>query len=331
MSQPQGETNGTNMMKVQRFYPPGGTEKLKYECETVPKPSKGEVLIKVKAVGLMWSELSWPVYRNSDGKYFSHIPGHDFSGIIEATGPEVDAGDEGTTADLKVGSEVYAFTSRRNHEGAMAEYALSDLAQVLPKPQNLSFLESASVPLSALTAWQALFDHGNLQAGQKLLITGAAGATGIWAVQFGRMAGAHVIATGLSKRSEEVAKELGADQFVKYKEVPSLETTIQDVDLVLDCVGGKVFEQCLKVVKKEGLLISVCNFDCKTLAERQGVRGLFFIVNMNAEELAKITKLVEKGTVRPVVDSVVPLEETASAFVRAADGHNHGRVVISVP
>lgn len=213
----------------------------------------------------------------------------------------------------------------------MAGYALADLAQVVPKPRNLSFEEAASVPLTALTAWQALIDHGNLQPGQKLLVTGAAGATGIWAVQFARMIGAYVIGTGSSKRSQELLNELGVDQFINYKEVNDLGTTIHDVDLVFDCVGGEALEQCLKMVKKEGLVIGINTFDCKDVAQRHGGRGMFFIVSMNVQQLADITMLLEKEVVRPVIDSIFPLEQAAKAFETGAAGHSHGRIVLSVP
>jgi NADPH:quinone reductase-like Zn-dependent oxidoreductase len=165
-------------MKVVRFFPPGGPEKLQIQEESIPQEVKeNEVLIKVYAVGIIWPELAWPIYQSSDGSYTSHIPGHDFSGVVTKLGT-------GThSSGLTIGSEVYAFTSRRNHEGALAEYAKADIDQVVLKPRNLSFTEAAAVPLSALTAWQALVDHGNLEKDQRLLITGAAGGTGVFAVR----------------------------------------------------------------------------------------------------------------------------------------------------
>jgi NADPH:quinone reductase-like Zn-dependent oxidoreductase len=135
-------------MKAIRFHAPGGPEKLKLALEPIPTIGKNEVLIKVRAVGLIWPELSWPIYQKENGEYITHIPGHDFSGIITEIGSGTDS-----SFDLKVGDEVIAFTSRRNHDGGMAEYAVSDIDQVIPKPKNLDFIESAAVPLSALTAW----------------------------------------------------------------------------------------------------------------------------------------------------------------------------------
>ncbi|KAJ9663648.1 hypothetical protein H2198_000660 [Neophaeococcomyces mojaviensis] len=318
--------NGYNgdTMKAVRFHPPGGPDKLAFATEPKPTLKKpGEVLIKVRAVGLIWTELYWPIYQNSDGTYRSHIPGHDFSGVIT----EIAAGTG--SGELQVGSEVYVFTSRRNHEGAMAEFAVADIDQVLPKPSSLSLIEAASVPLSALTAWQALFDHGKLQKGQKLLINGAAGGTGIWAVQFAKMVGAHVFGTGSSKRSHEILEGFGIDEFIDYK-ATSVIDVVKDVDLILDCVGGQALEQSFQVVKDEGLVISILTLQCAELARKQGKTGMFFIVSMRAEQLVQITKLIEDKGIKPIVDKVVPLEQARSAFEEAANGHVHGKIIIGV-
>ena len=313
-----------SQMKVVRFFPPGGTEKLQVLNEPVPTELKpNEVLIKVRAVGLIWPELTWPIYKRPDGSYYDHIPGHDFSGVV------TDIGAEARKAGMEVGSEVWAFTSRRNHEGAMAEYAIADMDQVMPKPTNLDFAEAASIPLSALTAWQALFEHWNLRAGQRLLVTGAAGGTGVFAVQFARHVGAHVIGTGSSARSRQLLEQLGVDEFVDYK-TQDLKTTVGEVDLVLDCVGGKTLDAAYSVVKKDGLLISIVDYDTKELAAQKGVNGLFFIVSMNKEQLSKIKDLIEDGKVKTTVDQKFPLDNAKHAFEEAGLGHVHGKVVIEV-
>jgi NADPH:quinone reductase-like Zn-dependent oxidoreductase len=311
-------------MKVVRFYPPGGPEKLKYEAEPVPSPpGKKQVLIKVHGVGLIWPELYWPIYQSPAGDYISHIPGHDFSGVVTAIGPECEG------SGLEVGSEVYGLTSRRNHEGAMAEFVKADIDQVVLKPRNLSFVEAAAVPLSALTAWQALFDHGKLEKGQRVLVTGGAGGTGVFAVQFAKMFGAYVVATGSSARSREILEGNGLDKFIDYK-ATDLKSTVKDIDLVLECVGEPVLEQCFDVVKKEGTIISITSLHFQEEASKRGVNGKFFIVRMNAEQLNNITKMVEDGTIKPIVDATYPLEETGKAFEEASAGHVHGKVVIKV-
>lgn len=319
----QNSNGATETMKAVRFFPPGGPEKLKFGTEPKPKLSKpGEVLIKVHAVGLIWPELYWPVYQRQDGTYYDVIPGHDFSGVIVEISPDTDR------AGLEVGSEVYAFTSSRNHEGAMAEFAVADIDQVLPKPKNLSFVEAAAVPLSALTAWQALFDHGSLKKGQRVLITGAAGGTGIWATQFAKRIGAYVIGTGSSERSREILKGLGLDQFVDYS-TTTLKDAVKDVDLVLECVGGKSLEQAFEVVREDGTLINICDPECAKRAPKH-VAASFFIVSMNKSQLSNITDLIESQSIRPVVDSVVDLENTPNAYMTGSKGHIHGKIVIKI-
>lgn len=252
----------------------------------------------------------------------SHTPGHDFSGVVAALGPDCNT-------DLSVGSEVYAFTSRRNHEGALAEYALADQDQVTLKPRNLDFSQAATVPLSALTAWQALHDHGNLQKGQKLLVTGAAGGTGVFAVQLAKLVGAKVVATGSSSESREILERFGVDEFIDYK-TANLESTVHEVDLVLDCVGGKVLNQCLKTMRADGRLLSIVTWDVEEQAKHAKRDAKFFIVHMDSSQLSHITKLLEDETVKPVLDRGFPLNRTREAFEYAGRGHVHGKVVVNV-
>ena len=143
------------------------------------------------------------------------------------------------------------------------------------------------------------------------------------------MTGAHVIGTGSSEKSRALLDEFQISEFVNYKQ-SSLEKAIAKVDLVVDCVGGSVSEECLKVVKNGGLVISIASVDMQEAAQKQGLRGLFFIVQMNATQLKEISSLIENKVVRPVVDSVFPLERTKDAFEKGAEGHSVGRMVISV-
>lgn len=167
------------------YYPPGGPDQLKYETYPVPEPlDHGEMLVKVSATGVMYQEPYWPIYQAKDGTYPPQILCSDFSGTVVKIGP----GFEGS--DIQVGSEIMAFTTTRHdsgpkqgmkkYQGAAAEFAIATLDTAVLKPKNMSARDSATVPLPALTAWQALYDYGNLQAGQKVLITGTAGMTGLW-------------------------------------------------------------------------------------------------------------------------------------------------------
>ena len=211
----------------------------------------------------------------------------------------------------------------------MAEYAKADVDQVVMKPSNLTLAEAATVPLSALTAWQALFVHANLQKGQKLLVTAAAGGTGVFAVQFAKQVGAHVIATASSQRSKELLESFGVDEVIDYKKT-ELEEAVKNVDLVLECVGGQgdVLEQCFKVVKEGGRVISIAVFDAEQRAAKHGVDCKFFIVSMDTEQLRNIASKLEDGSVCAVVDKTFLLDRAKEAYGEAAAGHVHGKIVI---
>ena len=212
----------------------------------------------------------------------------------------------------------------------MAQYAKADVDQVVLKPSNLTLAEAATVPLSALTAWQALFVHANLQKGQKLLVTAGAGGTGVFAVQFAKQVGAHVIATASSQRSKELLESFGVDEIIDYKST-ELEAAVKDVDVVLECVGGRgdVLEQCFKVVKEGGRVISIAVFDAEQRAAKHGIGCKFFIVSMDTEQLRNIVQMLEDGSVRPVLDKTFPLAEAKMAFEEGAAGHVHGKVVVT--
>lgn len=314
-------------MNVVRFYPPGGPEKLRYQSEAIPQDLKeGNVLIKVRAASVIWPELTWPIYQRKDGSFTNHIPCHDFSGTVAKLGPGCE------NSEIRVGSEVYVFTTGfenglRTHEGALAEYAVADLPCVALKPKGLSLLEAASVPLSALTAWQALFDQGQLKKGQRLLITGAAGATGFFAIQMARSVGAYVIGTASSAESFEMLKELKIDEIVDYKK-QALEDAVSDVDLALDTVGGNVLHQCAKVVKKDGLIVSIVTYDASE--QIKDVKAKFFIVTNKKEQLQQITQQIENGQLRTYIDSVFPLQNAVDAFQKGAEGHAHGKILVEV-
>jgi NADPH:quinone reductase-like Zn-dependent oxidoreductase len=253
-------------MKAVRFHPPGGFDKLQYGEEPVADSDlqPGEMLIRVHAVGLIWTELFWPIYQKPDGSYYTHIPGHDFSGMVTKIGPGFE------DSEIRPGTDVLAFTSKRKYGGAMAEYAKADLTQVIRKPGHLSHVEAASVVLTALTAWQALHEHAQLQKGQKLLVTGAAGGTGIFAVQIAKMIGVHVIGTASSERSFELLRELEIDEIIDYKK-SKLDNAVSNVDVVLDTVGGEALEQGLRALKKNGLCININDPDCGKKADQVGV------------------------------------------------------------
>ncbi|KAH8889160.1 NAD(P)-binding protein [Thozetella sp. PMI_491] len=331
-------------MQAVRHYPPGGPEKLRIAQEDIPEIDDDEILVKVHASGVIWMELYWPIYEKEDGTYKTPIPGEDYSGVIAKMGSKVPR-DSG----LQVGTEVMvfvtkAFSTQRSTDGGMAGYAKAHFSKMVPKPLSLSLTDAASVPLSALTAWQGLFDHAKLSAGQTLLVTGAAGPTAIWAVQMGKMAGARVIGTASSEQSFELLKSFGVDQILNYKEV-NLDSALDNVDVVFDAVGGDTTLQALKTLSKDGTLVTIVNTKAGDVSKetdrdrlRQGVvteedgrKVVFFIVDMNAKQLAKVADLIDEGKLKAVVDSVFEFDDVVSAFKKGETGHAHGKIVLKGP
>lgn len=235
-------------MKAIRIHGRGGPERLVYEDMPPPQPDQAEVLVRVYATGVIWTELTWDeTYQTEAGNPRAlPIPGHDVSGVVEKIGPGV--------TDLALGSEVYGLTAF-DRDGAEAEYTIALKSELAPKPRSLDHVQAAAVPLSALTAWQALFDHGGLVAGQTVLIHGAAGGAGVFAVQLARWTGAQVIATA-SSRHRTLLSELGATEMIDYT-TTHFEEVVPAVDLVFDLVGGDTLERSWKVVKQGGVLVSV--------------------------------------------------------------------------
>ena len=237
-------------MKAIRMHDRGSPDQLFYEDAPQPHPGQGEVLVRVYATGVIAPELSWSAtYQSKAGCTRAlPIPGHDLSGVVEEVGPGVNT--------IAVGSEVYALTAF-DRDGAEAEYTIALPSELAPKPHTLNHVQAAAVPLTALTAWQALFDHAGLALGQTVLIHGAAGGVGVFAVQLARWVGAHVIATA-SARNRDFLRELGANQIIDYT-TARFEDVVHNVDLVFDTVGGDTVERSWQVVKKGGVLVSVAS------------------------------------------------------------------------
>src|SRR5499425_2581378 len=198
-------------MKAVRLHREGGPEQLVYEDAPKPQLGAGDALIRVHATGITPAELSWPdTYKNCDGSdRLPAIPGHEVSGVVESVAPGV--------TSVSIGDEVYRLTSFCR-DGAAAEYVAVHAADLAPKPKTLNLVEAAAVPLSALTAWQAFFDHARLAPGQRVLIHGAAGGVGSFAVQIARWHGAHVIGTA-SAGNRALVLGLGANEVIDYRRV----------------------------------------------------------------------------------------------------------------
>jgi NADPH:quinone reductase-like Zn-dependent oxidoreductase len=299
----------------------GGPEHLVYEDAPQPHPGLGEVLVRVYAAGVIASELTWSAtYQTNTGSIRSlPIPGHDLSGVVEEVGSGV------TT--ISKGTAVYALTAF-DRDGAEAEYTIALPGELAPKPRTLDYVEAAAVPLTALTAWQALFNHAGLVAGQTILIHGAAGGVGVFAVQLARWAGAQVIATA-SARNRDLLQKLGANQIIDYT-TTRFEEVVHDADVVLDTVGGDTLERSYEVVKPGGVLVSVASPPSPERAKAHGVRSVWFVVEPSREQLIQIGDLIDARRIRPIIETVLPLSQARQAYEQGARGHTRGKIVLRV-
>lgn len=309
-------------MKAIRIHGRGGPDHLVYEDAPQPHPGPGEVLVRVYATGVIATELTWtPTYQDKAGNERTlPIPGHDLSGVVEEVGSGV------TT--ITPGTEVYALIAF-DRDGAEAEYTIALPNELAPKPRTLDHSQAAAVPLAGLTAWQALFDHASLVAGQSVLIQGAAGGVGVFAVQFARWAGAHVIATA-SASNRDFLHELGANEIIDYTTTP-FEEVVHDVDIVFDLVGGDTLQRSWQVVKPGGVLVSVVSPQPSFAeAKTRDVRPVWFVVEPNRDQLIQIGTLIDEGKIRPIIESIFPISEARKAYEQGAKGHARGKIVLLV-
>ena len=309
-------------MKAIRIHGRGGPDHLVYEDAPQPHPGPGEVLVRVYAAGIIATELKWDeTYQTAAGSPRAlPIPGRDLSGVVEEVGPGV------TT--LVTGSQVYAMLGY-GRDGAEADSTIALLGELVPKPGPLDHVQAAAVPLSALTAWQALFDHAHLAAGQTVLIHGGAGGVGVFAVQLAHWAGAQVIATA-SARNGDFLRELGASAVIDYT-TTRFEEVVHGVDLVFDLVGGDTLQRSWQVIKPGGVLVSVVSPPPPpAVTKGHDVRFAWFVVEPNRDELIHIGALMDAGHLRPIIDTVFPLAQARQAYEQAAKGHTRGKIVLRV-
>jgi NADPH:quinone reductase-like Zn-dependent oxidoreductase len=285
--------------RVHEFGPP---ETMQFERVLVPGPSAGEVLVKVLAAGVgPWD--GW--IRSGRSVLPQPLPltlGSDLSGEVASVGPDVNG--------LRVGDQVYGVTNPR-FIGAYAEYALASAAMIARKPTSLTHAEAASVPVIAVTAWQGLFDQAQLIAGQTVLIHGGAGNVGAYAVQLARQAGIRTIATAAT---DEIAfvRELGAHTVVDFQ-TERFEDAAQEVDAVLDLVGGETQNCSFKVLHRGGKLISAVSQPDQELASSHGVDARFFLVNVTTRHLTELANLIDRGNLKARVGTVLGLADAREA------------------
>src|SRR5215469_7608496 len=302
--------------RVLRFGPPNV---ITIDDLPQPGPSAGQLLVRVKAAGVG----DWDALIREGKVELQRLPlilGSELSGIIEGTGADV--------SGFKLGDEVYGATNEQ-FSGAYAEYALSLARMMALKPKTLNFVKAASVPIVAVTAWQMLFNYVHATAGQTVLIHGAAGNVGAYAVQLASQAGLRVVATAATANLEYV-RGLGAERIVDYK-TERFEELLTGVDIVLDTVGGDTQQRSLRILKPGGILVSVVSPVPETLQRHYSVRAAYFYVDVTTARLNKITELFDSGKLVTDVGTVLPLEESRAAHEMLEGApHKRGKIVLSI-
>jgi NADPH:quinone reductase-like Zn-dependent oxidoreductase len=307
-------------MRALHAYAQSDPSRLVYEDAPVPAPAPGDVLVRVHASGVSPGELDWPgIWLHHDGTPRTPpiVPGHEVSGIVDTLGP--------ATAGLAVGDEVFGYIDVRR-DGADAEYVAARAVELVPKPATLSHAQAATVPLSGLTAWQALFDHGELEHGQRVLIHGGAGGVGSFAVQLARWRGARVTATS-SARDIDVVRELGADEVIDYRARP-FEDIVEGQDLVFDTVGGETWERSWQVLGPRGRLVSIAVPRPPERAADDDRRAIWFVVKQERDQLTQIARLIDAGDVRPIVSAERPLARGREVYGPTGRRGGPGKVVL---
>jgi NADPH:quinone reductase-like Zn-dependent oxidoreductase len=293
-----------SIMMAWRVHEFGSPDTIKFEQVPVPSPGPGEVLVKVHAAGVgPWD--GW--IRAGNSALPQPLPltlGSDLSGEIQVLGPDV--------WGLGVGDQVYGVTNPR-FIGAYAEYAVASAAMIARKPASIDDFEAASVPVIAVTAWQGLFDQAQLKAGQTVLIHGAAGNVGAYAVQLAHRAGLRTIATAAAD-DHAFVRALGADRLVDYK-TQRFEDVARDVDAVFDLVGGETQQRSFQVLRRGGKLISAVSQPDQELASSHGVDAAFFLVKVTTRDLTEIANLIDRGDLRTRVGTVMPLADAREAHL----------------
>lgn len=311
----------TSTMKAVRIHEYGGPEVMFYE--DVPSPqdiAPDEVLIRVSATGV--NPIDYQI-RNGFVRQFFEVSfpytlGREVAGVIEQVGTQVNM--------FHIGEEVFALLTFQ--AGGFAEYVAVKASQVAAKPTSLDFVHASAVPLTSLTAWQALFEHGKLTAGQRVLIHAASGGVGLFAVQFAHAAGATVLAT-TSGRNTLYVQELGADQVIDYT-TTRFEEVAHDVDVVLEPLGADVQARSWQTLRPGGVLVAIIQPPSEIEAKKHNVSTAFFSVRPDGSQLADVASKIDRGEINVVVENVFELREVREALRLSEAGHVRGKVALRV-
>lgn len=303
-------------MKAIRIHEFGGRDVLKYEDIPEPEPEQDEVRIQIIAAGV--NPVDWKMREG-----WMNIPlpitlGLDVAGVVDVLGEDVDS--------FLPGERIFAKASMPN--GGYAEYTVVKASQAAQMPKSIGFVEAAAIPTAGLTAWQSIFDVAGLKKKQSILIHGAAGGVGSFAVQFAKWKGAYVIGTA-SSNNAQFLRSIGADEVVDYK-AQQFEDVVHNVDVVLDTVGGDTFERSWNVLKPGGFLVTTIVEVPERAAVAHGVRAKHIVSQADGRELAQIASLVDERHIKPIVTTVLPLAEARKAHEMNESRHTRGKIVLRV-
>ena len=292
-----------------------------------PEPKGKEILVKVHATSA--NPVDYKIRKGMFGDLFK-LPvtlGFDVSGIVEAIGEKI--------TDFKIGDEVYYMPRINGIPGAYAEYHLAEESIISKKPKNISHEEAASFPLACGTAWDALIDRTKLKIGETILIHAGAGGVGVYAIQLAKLCGAYVYTTCNSK-NHDLVKKLGADKIIDYKkedfvEVIMKETNNKGVDVVFDTVGGEILTKSIDAAKPFGRIASIVRVGASLeKAYLKNISLHFVFVQSNRKKLDTMRDLIERGQLKPVIDSALPLKDAAKAHEKLETGGVRGKIILKV-
>ncbi|MGX1123044.1 NADPH:quinone reductase-like Zn-dependent oxidoreductase [Streptomyces ambofaciens] len=312
-------------MKAVRFHEYGDPGVLRYEDVERPHPGAGEVRVRVAATSFnsVDGNIRGGFMRGPIPVVLPHTPGLDVAGTVDALGEGVDG--------IAVGDDVIGFLPM-DGAGAAAEYVLAPAEALARAPRSVPLADAAAVPVVGLTAYQALFDHGRLTAGQRVLVNGAGGAVGGYAVQLAKNAGAHVIATA-APRSSEAVSSAGADVVVDRTTTDVTAAVTEPVDLALNLapVDPAELAALVTLVRPGGVVVNTTVWMPAPGDEERDVRGIDLYVRSDADQLAELVAMIDRGELRVAVAERVPLAELPALHARAAEGAVHGKVVVVPP
>lgn len=307
-------------MQAVRVHQFGGIDSLVFEEVPRPDPGEGEVLLRVKAAGVGPWDAWVRAGRSVLPQPLPLTPGSDVSGLVERVGRGV--------SQFKEGDAVFGATNTQ-FTGGYAEYALASATILARKPQRLGFIEAASVPVVACTAWEMTFDHGKVDGTKRVLVHGAAGNVGAYAVQLASRVAGDVVATAFPDDIEYVQR-LGADRVIDVH-TARFDDVLTGLDVVLDTIGGDTQDRSFSVLKPGGILVSAVAAPDQEKAARHRVSGLFFLVGVSSRRLEKIAALFDAGELATSVGDVLPLAEARTAHeMLAGKPHKRGKIVLAV-